>query len=203
MGLPSLPLTWWAENIGGPTDFGDYQIAHLPPPSASVGAARWAAIFRTAHYQRGTWERQRGWDAEAIPCGPFCGVVTGEQREIQRPWVFGGVFAPFCRRGQKGVAPEREISLWRKNKKRAVGDAGPYECVTRRCGAGKNPPVTASPCQPPLGKGAEGTGMRIATTSLRTGLAMTWFIMGESHLVGGGLCPWEEEMHVSDPAGGG
>ena len=23
---------------------------------------------------------------------------------------------------------------------------------------GKNPPVTASPCQPPLGKGAEGTG---------------------------------------------
>lgn len=27
--------------------------------------------------------------------------------------------------------------------------------------------------------------MRIATTSLRTGLAMTWFIMGESHLVGG------------------
>ena len=128
MGLPSLPLTWWAENIGGPTDFGDYQIAHLPPPSASVGAARWAAIFRTAHYQRGTWERQRGWDAEAIPCGPFCGVVTGEQREIQRPWVFGGVFAPFCRRGQKDVAPEREISLWRKNKKRAVGDAGPYEC---------------------------------------------------------------------------
>ena len=60
MGLPSLPLTWWAENIGEPTDFGDYQIAHLPPPSASVGAARWAAIFRTAHYQRGTWERQRG-----------------------------------------------------------------------------------------------------------------------------------------------
>ena len=111
MGLPSLPLTWWAENIGGPADFGDYQIAHLPPPSASVGAARWAAIFRTAHYQRGTWERQRGWDAEAIPCGPFCGVVTGEQREIQRPWVFGGVFAPFCRHGQKGVAPEREISL--------------------------------------------------------------------------------------------
>ena len=45
MGLPSLPLTWWAENIGGPTNFGDYQIAHLPPPSASVGAARWAAIL--------------------------------------------------------------------------------------------------------------------------------------------------------------
>ena len=25
--------------------------------------------------------------------------------------------------------------------------------------AGRNPPVTASPCQPPLGKGAEGTGI--------------------------------------------
>ena len=31
----------------------------------------------------------------------------------------------------------------------------------------KNPPVTASPCQPPLGKGAEGTGERIATGALR------------------------------------
>ena len=37
----------------------------------------------------------------------------------------------------------------------------------------KNPPVTASPCQPPLGKGAEGTGERIATASVRTGFAMT------------------------------
>ena len=43
---------------------------------------------------------------------------------------------------------------------------------------GKNPPVTASPCQPPLGKGAMGTGVRIATTSLRTGLAMTPFTRG-------------------------
>ena len=137
----------------GPTDFGDYQIAHMPPAAVCAGAARWAAKYKEyallrsvfcrtacqhaadkpahrravrgsgsgsyrrvpepviARHPRGAWERQRGWDAEAIPCGPFCGVVTGEQREIQRPWVFGGVFAPFCRRGQKGVAPEREISL--------------------------------------------------------------------------------------------
>ena len=80
-------------------------------------------------------------------------------------------------------------SITRGAAKWAVEDAGPYESVTRRCGAGKNPPVTALPCQPPLGKGAEGTGMRIATTSLRTGLAMTWLIMGESHLVGGWLMP--------------
>ena len=43
---------------------------------------------------------------------------------------------------------------------------------------GKNPSVTASPCQPPLGKEAMGTGVRIATTSLRTGLAMTPFTRG-------------------------
>ena len=28
----------------------------------------------------------------------------------------------------------------------------------KECDAGRNPPVTASPCQPPLGKRAEGTG---------------------------------------------
>ena len=39
----------------------------------------------------------------------------------------------------------------------------------------KNPPATASPCQSPLGKGPKGRGMRIATASLRTGLAMTGF----------------------------
>ena len=90
----------------------------------------------------------------------------------------------------------------------------------KRCGGVKNPPVTASPCQPPLGKGAEGTGdglprvpcalamteaertcvsfrdqsadwswesviplhkgrgERIATASVRTGFAMTWFLQG-------------------------
>ena len=42
----------------------------------------------------------------------------------------------------------------------------------------RNPPVTASPCQPPLGKGAEGTGGRIATASVRTGLAMTLVFHG-------------------------
>ena len=40
------------------------------------------------------------------------------------------------------------------------------------------PPVTALLCQPSLGKGPRGRGMRIATTSLRTGLAMTWLFTG-------------------------
>ena len=46
MGLPSLPLTWWAGKVGGATDIGDYQIAHLPPLAASVGAASWAAEYK-------------------------------------------------------------------------------------------------------------------------------------------------------------
>ena len=59
--------------------------------------------------------------------------------------------------------------------------------------AWKNPPVTASPCQPPLGKGANIVGrgdhtpprwcggcrvvkvLRIATASVRTGFAMTHY----------------------------
>ena len=47
----------------------------------------------------------------------------------------------------------------------SVGNLGSGRCRHRplrkrnkRYGAEKNPPVTASPCQPPLGKGAEGMG---------------------------------------------
>ena len=32
----------------------------------------------------------------------------------------------------------------------------------KRCGEVRYPPVTASPCQPPLGKGAMGTGGRVS-----------------------------------------
>ena len=41
--LPPLPLTRWAVGLDGPAGLGDYQIAHLPPAAASVGAARWTA----------------------------------------------------------------------------------------------------------------------------------------------------------------
>ena len=40
---------------------------------------------------------------------------------------------------------------------RATARVAPTEGYKRR-GEVRNPPVTASPCQPPLGKGAEGTG---------------------------------------------
>ena len=41
---------------------------------------------------------------------------------------------------------------------RGRGRTPPLRKRYKRCGAVRNPPVTASPCQPPLGKGAEGTG---------------------------------------------
>ena len=54
----------------------------------------------------------------------------------------------------------------------------PHRPASVARGAVRNPPVTASPCQPPLGKGAKGTGVRIATASVRTGFAMTGFFIG-------------------------
>ena len=57
---------------------------------------------------------------------------------------------------------------------RATARVVPTESY-KECGAKWNPPVTASPCQSPLGKEAERTGVRIATAGVRTGFAMTRF----------------------------
>ena len=48
--------------------------------------------------------------------------------------------------------------------KRFDFDGGAQEVL----GRGRNPPGTALPCQPPLGKGAKGTGVRIATAVNRS-----------------------------------
>ena len=92
MGLPSLPLTWWAEEIGGSTDLSDYQIAHLPPSAASVGAARWAAQFfnigRTRYFRAG---RGSG-SGERTAGDPVYG-------DVQR-FGFRGVRGDGFRRGQ-------------------------------------------------------------------------------------------------------
>ena len=130
MGLPSLPLTWWAEEIGGSTDLSDYQIAHMPPLAACAGAARWAAKYKEYALLRSVFCRTACQHAADKPahCRAEHGSGSGDRsggdslwaflrritfgvKEFQRPWVFGGVFASFCRRGQKDVAPEREISL--------------------------------------------------------------------------------------------
>ena len=57
----------------------------------------------------------------------------------------------------------------------------------KECDAVRNPPVTASPCQPPFRQGGRGDGVRIATASVRTGFAMTWFFMGCGARPGGGV----------------
>ena len=45
----------------------------------------------------------------------------------------------------------------------------------KKCAAERNPPVTASPCQPPLGKGALRTGDADCEAGVRTGFAMTGY----------------------------
>ena len=84
-----------------------------------------------------------------------------------------------CRRADRGVRPLRMHYWWCVGEglcpSRGRGRTPPLRKRYKGCSGERNPPVTASPCQPPLGKGAMGTGVRIATTSLRTGLAMTHY----------------------------
>ena len=77
----------------------------------------------------------------------------------------------------------------------------PYECDTRgatggqrrpplrmrykRCGEVWNPPVTASPCQPPLGKGARGTGVADCHSQCAHWLRNDSFLHGVWCMAGG------------------
>ena len=59
------------------------------------------------------------------------------------------------RRADVGIGPYRSIT------RGAMGgrpQGSPLRKRNKKCGGERNPPVTALPCQPPLGKGAEGTG---------------------------------------------
>ena len=69
-------------------------------------AGSYAVRHCRAEHGSGSGERSGG-----DPLWAFLRRITFGVKEFQRPWVFGGVFASFCRRGQKDVAPEREISL--------------------------------------------------------------------------------------------
>ena len=116
-------------------------------------------------------KRIMGCVGEGLSCPPLCQPTDGHCRARQ-----SGHFL------ETGSLPPPPAALRRFPRPRATARVAPTEGY-KRCGGVKNPPVTASPCQPPLGKEPRGRGRRIATTSLRTGLAMTWFIMGESHLL--------------------
>ena len=80
------------------------------------------------------------------------------------------------RKRSERVAAVKILSVRRKAAQKFWAPQQGHRPLRKRykeCDAERNPPVTASPCQPPLGKGAMGTGVRIATASVRTGLAMT------------------------------
>ena len=96
-----------------------------------------------------------------------------------RPYEWVAWAAVRGRAGRPGGRPLRKRILWCVGEglcpSRGRGRTPPLRKGCKRCGTKRNPPVTALPCQPPLGKGAEGTGVRIATAGVRTGFAMTWF----------------------------
>ena len=65
---------------------------------------------------------------------------------------------------------QRRPPLRKRNKRcngRATARVAPTKALQGVRRGERNSPGTASPCQPPLGKGAMGTGVRIATGALR------------------------------------
>ena len=70
----------------GPTDFGDYQIAHLPPPSASVGAARWAAKYTLLRSVFCRMACQHAADKPAH-CRAVRGSGSGSYRRVPEPVI--------------------------------------------------------------------------------------------------------------------
>ena len=65
--LLSLPLLQSKMGARGPTDFGDYQIAHMPPLAACAGAARWAAKYKEYALLRSVFCRTACQHAAAKP----------------------------------------------------------------------------------------------------------------------------------------
>ena len=107
---------------------------------------------------------------EGLSCPPSCQPTDGHCRARQSGHFLetGSLHPP--------LAALRRFPL-----PRATARVAPTEGY-KRCGGVKNPPVTAFPCQPPLGKGAWGRGMRIATGGVRTGFAMTVLFFMEAVL---------------------
>ena len=105
------------------------------PAPSGTGRARDGShrCKRSSTPPRGTRERQRGRGYKRFTAEPFCTAVAIGRKEIQRPRVFGGVFASFCRRGQKDVAPERETSLPLEEKRTGRRGRPPLRRDRREC----------------------------------------------------------------------
>ena len=105
-------------------------------------------------------------------------VRTGKQRkEIQKPWVFGGVLSPISsavgrngaaggikqhlmsRRGQKWVAPQRETSLPRQQARKNHRGGAVHQLAVRKAVPLKKQPVRRTDCFLHHARG-EGTNSR-------------------------------------------
>ena len=109
------------------------------------------------------------------------GLCPSRGRGNRRSAAGGGCSEPVSRKcprfADATVAGNRLARRWAREP-RPYGSAtrgamggrpqgSPLRKRCKGCDAVRNPPGTASPCQPPLGKGALGTGIRIATGALR------------------------------------
>ena len=91
-------------------------------------------------------KRIMGCVGEGLSCPPLCRPIPGHCRARQ-----SGRFL------ETGLLHPPLAALRRFPRPRATARVAPTEGY-KRCGGVKNPPVTAAPCQPPLGKGALRTG---------------------------------------------
>ena len=153
MGLPSLPLTWWAEESRrayryrrlsnrahaaagskcrygplGRRDIKIYRKCKVLFPY-STGEKSFCAERGSGSGERRTSDSMRNL---------FVPQLQLDEREIQRPWVFGGVlfhisFAVERNMAARGIHAGRGCSPQSENEQRAVGDAGPY--AVRHCRA--------------------------------------------------------------------
>ena len=103
-----------------------------------------------------------GIGVQAIRCGTFFAPqLQLDEREIQKPSVFGGVLFPISFAVERNMAAGgnhagRGCSPQSENGKRAVGDAGPYGVRDRRHGEIR----VGGVC--PLGAFKRGTRERVA-----------------------------------------
>ena len=77
------------------------------------------------------------------------------------PWARCGLAMTHYKKCGTNPAGDRKGRPYESATKGAMGgrpQGSPLRKRYKGCGAKRNPPVTAAPCQPPLGKGDEGTG---------------------------------------------
>ena len=141
---------YWAGRCGERTERCQWQKQR----SERVAAVKISSVRRKAAQK--FWAPQQGhrplrkrilWCVgEGLSCPPLCQPIPGHCRGRQ-----SGHFLEIA-----SLLPP-PAALRRFPLPRATARVAPTEGY-KRCSGVKNPPVTASPCQPPLGKGAMETG---------------------------------------------